>query len=95
MGKIDPIDIEDEVDNINKVRKYKQPDGFKTQLDKVYPWDIVDHIYKANNKEIDSNLVDMKDYIYHHSDDIYYNRKVDFTSLIEDKRLKDEKNLIL
>ena len=94
MGRIDPADADDlDYDVGNKVRKYEQPKGFETQLDKVHPWNVVDHIYDQNAQEVESNLAKMKDYIYPHASSIYYTRKVEFTNLVVDQQKKDQKKL--
>lgn len=92
IGKIQPT-ADTLAGNKPKFQSYEQPNGFQTQLDSVYQWNIVDMIYDSNHKEVDTDLKGMKDYIYPQANSIYYNRKVELVNLVEEKRKQDKKRL--
>lgn len=82
----------DELLDEKDVHAYKQYKNFResTLLNKVYQWDVVDNIYSQNRAELEKNIKRVKEYVYPMANSIYYNRKVELTNLVNEKRELDQ-----
>ena len=59
----------------------------------THSFNIIDRLYRQNIKKIDNNLNDLQPILKPQASDLYYDRKVELTNLVENKKQKDKKDL--
>lgn len=58
-----------------------------------HSFNVVDKVYRQNIKKIDKNLNELQPILKLQANDLYYERKVELTNLVEEKRQKDANDL--
>jgi hypothetical protein len=60
--------------------------GSKAFKDGSHSFAVVDKLYRQNIKQIDENLDNLQPILKPQASDLYYDRKVELTNLVQDKK---------
>lgn len=60
---------------------------------KLHPWEQVDMIYKKKLRIVDKNIDQVFDYLKPQAQSIYFDRKVEFQNIIDEKKHEEQQML--
>ena len=59
----------------------------------TYQWEIVDKLYNDKKYLLNKNLEELKPILKPIANDLYYNRKIEYVNLLEQKQKKKDDNI--
>lgn len=77
-----------------KNQKRSQKNVLGTQT-KAYSFEQVDKLYKQKIKALDNNLGEIYDYLKPQASSIYFDRKVEFVNIVNEKKTAEQQKLML
>lgn len=60
---------------------------------KKHPWEQVERIYRTKLRVVDKNIVQIYDYLKPQAQSIFFDRKVEFQNIVDEKKHAEQNNL--
>ena len=95
-------DIENMLQNFGECAELSGSGAQKFKIDPLtgeqsivpyYQWEIVDELFAEKKKMLNKNLEELKPILKPIAKDLYFNRKVEYVNLVEEKNKKEADNI--